>query len=100
MYFLGQHTLHNKLFVCIQGVSYCTLYIAIDFNIVLYHGLYRDEGDVRELLPFSGPKKSRFSGPTPFNGPQNGFASIKIVKSRPMYKVGTLIVNILTIRDL
>jgi hypothetical protein len=26
-----------------------------------------------------GPKKSRFSGPTPSNGPSNGFAHIKII---------------------
>ncbi len=28
-------------------------------------------------LPFQGPKKSRFSGPTPSNGPCNGFSPIK-----------------------
>ncbi len=32
--------------------------------------------------PFQGPKKSRFSGPTPSNGPRNGFSSIEITTSR------------------
>jgi hypothetical protein len=32
-------------------------------------------------LVFQGPKKSRFSGPTPSNGPCNGFARIKIITS-------------------
>jgi hypothetical protein len=27
-----------------------------------------------------GPKMSRFSGPTPSNGPSNGFSRIKIIK--------------------
>ncbi len=29
-----------------------------------------------------GPKKPRFSGPTPSNGPSNGFAPIKIINSK------------------
>jgi hypothetical protein len=33
------------------------------------------------LLPFQSPKKSRFLGPIPSNGPCNGFARIKIIKS-------------------
>ncbi len=31
-------------------------------------------------LPFRCPKKSRFSGPTPSNGPINGFARTKIIR--------------------
>jgi hypothetical protein len=33
-------------------------------------------------LPFQGPKKSRFSGLTPANGPCNRFARIKIITYR------------------
>ncbi len=29
-----------------------------------------------------GPKKSRFSGPTPYCGPSNGFSPIKIIKTK------------------
>jgi hypothetical protein len=32
-------------------------------------------------LPFQGPKKSWFWGPTPSNGPQNGFSRMKIITS-------------------
>jgi hypothetical protein len=35
------------------------------------------------LLPFQDPKKSRFSGPTPSNGPCNGFACIKSLSPAP-----------------
>jgi hypothetical protein len=31
------------------------------------------------LLPFQGPKKARFSEPTPSSGLRNGLASIKII---------------------
>ncbi len=31
------------------------------------------------LLPFQGPKKSRFSGPTPSNPPRNDVAPLKII---------------------
>jgi hypothetical protein len=34
------------------------------------------------FVAISGPKKSRFSGPTPSNGPRNGFSRIKIITSR------------------
>jgi hypothetical protein len=45
-------------------------------------------------LPFQGPKKSRFSGPTPSNGYQNVFTRIKIITSRAISTTGTLIVNL------
>jgi hypothetical protein len=35
-------------------------------------------------LPFQGPKKSRFSGPTPSNGPRNGCCRIKTILSCPI----------------
>ncbi len=37
-------------------------------------------------LTFQGTKKSWFSGPTPFNGPRNGFSRIKIVTSKSHIK--------------
>ncbi len=43
-----------------------------------------------KLVPF-GPKKSRFSGQTPSNGPSNGFARIKNIMSRAIQTTGTLI---------
>jgi hypothetical protein len=36
-------------------------------------------------LPFQGSKKSQFSGPTPSNGPCNGFARCKIITSSAIY---------------
>ncbi len=44
------------------------------------------------LLPFQGPEKSRLSGPTPSNGPGNGFALIKIFIPRQIHN-GPLAVN-------
>ncbi len=32
------------------------------------------------LVPFHGPKKSRFSGPTPSNAPSNDVALLKTIK--------------------
>ncbi len=32
------------------------------------------------LVPFQGPKKSRFSGPTPSNAPSNDVAHLKTIK--------------------
>ncbi len=32
------------------------------------------------LVPFQGPKKSRFSGPTPSNAPRNDVAALKTIK--------------------
>ncbi len=39
-----------------------------------------------------GPKKSRFSGLNPSNVPSNGFALIKIIKSKLLIKAGTLVI--------
>jgi hypothetical protein len=35
------------------------------------------------------PQKSRFPGPTPSNGPSNGFARIIIIQSKRHKKTGT-----------
>ncbi len=44
------------------------------------------------LVPFQGPKKSRFSGPTPSNAPCNAVALLKTSTSRAIKTTGTLIV--------
>ncbi len=46
------------------------------------------------LVPFQGPKKSRFSGPTPSNAPRNDVAPLKIITYRAIKTTGTLIVLI------
>ncbi len=45
------------------------------------------------LVPFQGPKKSRFSGPTPSNAPHNDVAPLKTNMYRAIKTTGTLIVN-------
>ncbi len=45
------------------------------------------------LVPFQGPKKSRFSGPTPSNAPHNDVAPLKIITYRAIKTTGTLIVS-------
>jgi hypothetical protein len=45
------------------------------------------------LVPFQGPKKSRFSGPTPSNAPHNDVALLKIITYRAIKTTGTLIVT-------
>ncbi len=43
-------------------------------------------------MPFHGPKKSRFSGPTPSNAPRNDVALLKTIMYRAIKTTGTLIV--------
>ncbi len=43
------------------------------------------------LVPLQGPKKSRFSGPTPSNAPRNDVAPLKIITYRAIKTTGTLI---------
>ncbi len=59
---------------------------------VLYIFIFLCTGCVSYAL--SGPKKSRISGPTPSNGPWNGFARIKIIMFRTIWTTGSLIVII------
>jgi hypothetical protein len=47
---------------------------------------------VVKRVPF-GPKKVKISGPTPSIGLSNGFARIKIIKSKRHIKTGTLVNN-------
>ncbi len=42
------------------------------------------------FVPFQGPKKSRFSGPTPSNAPCNDVAPLKIITYRAIKTTGTL----------
>jgi hypothetical protein len=46
------------------------------------------------LVPFQGPKKSRFSGLTPSNAPHTDVAPLKIITYRAIKTTGTLIVII------
>jgi hypothetical protein len=48
--------------------------------------------NVPALVPFQGPKKSRFSGPTPSNAPRNDVAPLKIITYRAIKTTGTLVV--------
>jgi hypothetical protein len=41
-----------------------------------------------------GPKKSRFSGPTPSNAPSNDVAPLKIITYRAIKTTGTLVVYV------
>ncbi len=52
------------------------------------------ESNLRSM-PFQDPKKSRFSGPIPSNGPQIGFSRIRIIHYIPRHinNIGTLIVS-------
>jgi hypothetical protein len=45
------------------------------------------------LVPFQGPKKSRFSEHTPSNAPRNDVALLKTITYRAIKTTGTLIVN-------
>jgi hypothetical protein len=47
------------------------------------------------LMPFQGPKKSRFSWPTPSNAPRNDVAPLKIITYRAIKTTDTLIVIII-----
>jgi hypothetical protein len=44
------------------------------------------------LVPFQGPKKSQFSGPTPSIAPRNNVAPLKIITYRAIKTTGTLVV--------
>jgi hypothetical protein len=44
------------------------------------------------LVPFQGPKKSVFSGPTPSNAPRNDVAPLKTITYRAIKTTGPLIV--------
>jgi hypothetical protein len=61
--------------------------INVMYNV---HGAGRNDFDAGKSISRA---KSRFSGPTPSNGPSNGFAPIKIIKSkRHIKKICTLVI--------
>jgi hypothetical protein len=47
----------------------------------------------QHISTFLGPKKSRFSGPTPSNAPRNDVAPLKTITYHAIKTTGTLIVN-------
>jgi hypothetical protein len=50
------------------------------------------EGWALKISTFLGPKKSRFSGPTPSNHPRNDVAPLKTIMYHGIKTTGTLIV--------
>jgi hypothetical protein len=48
--------------------------------------------ELASLVPFQGPKKSQFSGPTTSNAPRNDVAPLKTITYRAIKTTGTLIV--------
>ncbi len=64
--------------------------------VALWNWLLRAQMALASLVPFQGPKKSRFSGPTPSNAPRNDVAPLKTITSRAIKITGTstLIVTI------
>jgi hypothetical protein len=63
---------------------------------ITYH--YWAQMALASLVPFQGPKKSWFSGPTPSNAHRNDVAPLKIITYRAIKTTGTLIVIILTLQ--
>jgi hypothetical protein len=60
----------------------------------MLHRLFCAQMALASLVPFQGPKKSRFSGPTPSNAPRNDVARLKTIPYRAIKTTGTLIVII------
>jgi hypothetical protein len=61
---------------------------------VLVSRLFWAQMALTSLVPFQGPKKSRFSGPTPSNAPRNDVALLKTIMYRAIKTTGTLIVSL------
>jgi hypothetical protein len=66
---------------------YMALDLMIWMQVISFLGPLEREGPEKKmsltlLVAISGPKKSQFSGPTPSNGPINGFAHINSIMSR------------------
>jgi hypothetical protein len=59
---------------------------------VVFALLFWAQMALASLVPFQGPKKSRFSGPTPSDAPCNYVAPLKIITYRAIKTTGTLIV--------
>jgi hypothetical protein len=59
---------------------------------ITYQYFIMGPNDTRFAQAISGPKKSRFSGPTPSNAPHNDVAPLKTIMYRAIKTTGTLIV--------
>jgi hypothetical protein len=63
-------------------------------NIKYVSRLFWAQMALASLVPFQGPKKSRFSGPTPSNAPRNDVAPLKTITYRAIKTTGTLMVSL------
>jgi hypothetical protein len=83
---------------------YCTLpskrqRVILSFHINSATQLFWAQMALASLVPFQGPKKSRFSGPTPSNAPCNDVAPLKTIMYRAIKTTGTLIfITVLILR--
>ncbi len=59
---------------------------------IITRGIGRGGPWKSSLVPFQGPKKSPYSGPTPSNAPRNDVAPLKTITYRAIKRIGTLIV--------
>ncbi len=60
--------------VAVLTISVAVVYMARDIIMLMWTNPFR--GSLEEV----GPKDFRLSGPTPSNGPRNGFAPLKVHK--------------------
>jgi hypothetical protein len=68
------------------------IYSGLDLKKMAKHRLFWAQMARVKRVPFQGPKKSRFSGPTPSNAPRNAVALLKTITYRAIKTTGTLIV--------
>ena len=61
---------------------YVMYYITYQYFIMYQSRLFWAQMAVASLVPFQGPKKSRFSGPTPSNAPRKAAAPLKTIAYR------------------
>ncbi len=81
--------------VSVYSIVYGTLAIVVGL-VFLCTGdprLFWAQMALASLVPFQGPKKSRFSGSTPSNATRNDVAPLKIITYRAIKTTGTLIVK-------
>jgi hypothetical protein len=68
--------------------------MAQDVMILMEENPFRGhwQGWALKIETFLGPEMATSEGPTPSNGPSNRFAPIKIIKSAPYKKTGTMVI--------
>jgi hypothetical protein len=71
--------------------------ILVIFFINVLINLFWAQMALALLVSFQGPKKSRFSGPTPSNAPRNDVAPLKIIMYRAIKTTVTLIPVVITV---